>query len=174
MDLAKKLAVLIYRVKYGSSPFELQQQGALIKSLIPEDILAKAKPNELIRELIPMINNLKSTSIDECKDTFLQSVKEFPTYGSAFFVVKQTTITNFPATMIIAINKRGIDFVDARSKLILQHYDFADLSFWSSGNTFFQASFGNMMGSKKLLCETSQGYKMDDLIASYTNLYKMR
>lgn len=173
LDVAKKMAALIYRIRFGDSTFELQQQGSLIKHLVPEDLLSKVKPNELIKELIPMINSLKAKSVEECKDQFLQNAKDFPTFGSAFFVVKQTTIANFPPTLIIAINKRGIDFVDARSKDIIQHYDFADLGFWSSGNTFFQASFGNMMGSKKLLCETSQGYKMDDLIASYTNLFKI-
>lgn len=173
LELAKTMAALIYRVRYGNSAYELQLQGQLIKHLMPEDLLSKVRANDLIRDLVPMINNLKAKSVEQCKDEFLQNAKEFPTFGSAFFVVKQTTIANFPATLIIAINKRGIDFVDARSKQVLQHYDFADLSFWSSGNTFFQASFGNMMGSKKLLCETSQGYKMDDLIASYTNLYKV-
>lgn len=173
LDLAKKIAPLIYRVRFGTSSLELQQQGHIIRQLVPEDLLERVKPNELVKELIPAINALKLSSVEECKDKFLAYVKDFPTFGSAFFVVKQTTIPNFPATLIIAINKRGIDFVDARSKLIIQQYDFGDLSFFSSGNTFFQASFGNMMGSKKLLCETSQGYKMDDLIASYTKLYKV-
>lgn len=172
LDLAKKMAALIYRVRYGPETFQLQQQGGLIKYLMPEDFLDKIKSSDVIKELVPAINKLKDMSVEECKDAFLQTAKEFPTFGSAFFVVKQTTIANFPPTLIIAINRRGIDFVDARTKLILQHYDFADLSFWSSGNTFFQASFGNMMGSRKLLCETSQGYKMDDLIASYTNLFQ--
>lgn len=172
LDLAKKMAALIYRIRFGTNTFELTQQGQLIRQLIPEDLVAKIKPNEVIKDLIQLINGLKSKSVEQCKDEFLQNAKEFPTFGSAFFVVKQTTIANFPPTLIIAINRRGIDFVDATSKLVIQHYDFADLSFWSSGNTFFQASFGNMLGSRKLLAETSQGYKMDDLITSYTSLYR--
>lgn len=50
---------------------------------------------------------------------------------------------------------------------ILVTYGFDQLNFWSSGNTYFHIRFGNMMGASKLLCETSQGYKMDDLLSSY-------
>lgn len=172
LDNATKLAALIYRVKFGDSVFQLQQQGSLIKYLVPDNLLAKIKPNDLIKELVPMINNLKAHTEDMCKDEFLHYVQDFPTFGSAFFVVKQTTIASFPSTFIIAINKRGIDFVDGGSKVVFQHYDYADVSYWGSGNTYFKAIFGNMIGSKKLLCETTQGYKMDDLITSYTALYK--
>lgn len=45
------------------------------------------------------------------------------------------------------------------------------MNFWSSGNTYFQITFGNMMGGTKLMCETSQGYKMDDLLSSYIQYY---
>lgn len=172
-DVAIQLAALIYRIKYGPEPTDLKQQGSIIKQLFPEDFHAKIRPNEIAKELIPVIKGLKNYSVDDCKDLFLQQVKDFPTYGSAFFVVKQSTMNSLPPKLIIAINKRGLDFIDPRTKEIIQHYGFEDLSFWGSGNTFFQVTFGNMMGSQKLLCETSQGYKMDDLIASYTNLYKM-
>ena len=172
VDLAKRLAALIYRVKYGPEPFALQQNGSLIRQLVPEDLLKQLRLNDLIKDIVPMIKNLKGQTVDQCKDEFLQQAKQFPLFGSAFFVVKQTTIANFPPTLIIAINKGGLDFVDASTKDIIQHYDFEELSFWGSGNTFIQVYFGNMMGSKKLLCETSQGYKMDDLITSYTNLFK--
>lgn len=47
-----------------------------------------------------------------------------------------------------------------------------ELNFWSSGNTYFHIKFGNMMGSSKLLLETKQGYKMDDLLTSYIRHFK--
>lgn len=53
-------------------------------------------------------------------------------------------------------------------------YDFTQLNFWSSGNTFFHIRFGNMMGASKLLCETTQGYKMDDLLGSYIRYFKSK
>lgn len=46
-------------------------------------------------------------------------------------------------------------------------HEYAELSNWASGNTYFQLTIGNIMRKTKLLCETSQGYKMDDLITSY-------
>jgi len=52
---------------------------------------------------------------------------------------------------------------------ILAEHPFTHISNWSSGNTFFQVSTGNMMRGSKLLCETSHGYKMDDLLTSYTS-----
>lgn len=46
-------------------------------------------------------------------------------------------------------------------------HSFSELSNWSSGNTFFHMTLGNFMRASKILCETSLGYKMDDLITSY-------
>ena len=37
----------------------------------------------------------------------------------------------------------------------------------SSDNTYLHLAIGNLVSSSKLLCETSQGYKMDVLLTSY-------
>lgn len=50
---------------------------------------------------------------------------------------------------------------------ILVTHDFAELTNWSSGNTYFHITVGNAMRRLKYLYETAQGYKMDDLITSY-------
>jgi myosin-7 len=55
---------------------------------------------------------------------------------------------------------------------ILAEHPFTRISNWSSGNTFFHVSIGNLMRGSKLLCETSLGYKMDDLLTSYTDVLR--
>lgn len=93
------------------------------------------------------------------------------TFGSTFFVVNQNTAINYPTTILIAINRHGFHILDPVKKDNLKSYDFSELNFWSSGNTFFQITFGNMMGGFKLLCETTQGYKLDDLLSSYIKFF---
>lgn len=48
-------------------------------------------------------------------------------------------------------------------------YDFGELNSWSSGNNYFHLTVGNIMRKTKFLCETPQGYKMDDLLTSYSD-----
>lgn len=114
----------------------------------------------------------------------------WPTFGSAFFEVKQTTEPNYPEMLLIAINKHGVSLIHPVSKVslktwkkyikinkkslffqdILITHPFTRISNWSSGNTYFHMTIGNLVRGSKLLCETSLGYKMDDLLTSYISL----
>lgn len=164
-------------------------------------------------------------SPEDAKITFLKIVYRWPTFGSAFFEVKQSTEPNYPELLLIAINKHGVSLIHPQSKVIKisSHYllslrnvlytyvyykyhffsfshvlltwtlnnlhtilqdilithPFTRISNWSSGNTYFHMTIGNLVRGSKLLCETSLGYKMDDLLTSYislmlTNMNKQR
>lgn len=114
--------------------------------------------------------------------------------------MKQTTEPNYPEMLLIAINKHGVSLINPQSKVrdctksekiirirtrpirfqdILVTHPFTRISNWSSGNTYFHMTIGNLVRGSKLLCETSLGYKMDDLLTSYislmlTNMNKQR
>jgi len=84
--------------------------------------------------------------------------------------VKQTTEPNYPEILLIAINKNGVNLIHPQTKETLATYPFTKISNWSSGNTYFHMTIGNLVRGSKLLCETSLGYKMDDLLTSYISL----
>ncbi|KAG8173459.1 hypothetical protein JTE90_015711 [Oedothorax gibbosus] len=109
-------------------------------------------------------------SPEESKVNFLKVIFKWATFGSAFFEVKQTTDPNFPEELLIAINKHGVSLIDPSSKDILVTHPFTRISNWSSGNTYFHMTIGNLVRGNKLLCETPLGYKMDDLLTSYISL----
>ncbi|XP_046811855.1 myosin-VIIa-like [Lucilia cuprina] len=72
--------------------------------------------------------------------------------------------------LLIAINKHGVSLIHPVTKDILITHPFTRISNWSSGNTYFHMTIGNLVRGSKLLCETSLGYKMDDLLTSYISL----
>ena len=71
---------------------------------------------------------------------------------------------------MIGINKAGVNLIDPKTKEALATYPFTKISNWSSGVTYFHMAIGNLVKGSKLLCETSMGYKMDDLLTSYISL----
>ncbi|XP_011555876.2 myosin-VIIa isoform X2 [Plutella xylostella] len=178
-DEAARLAALAYRARFGDNKQELQAIPQMLRELIPADLIKLQSSADWKRSIVASYNQDAGMTPEDAKITFLKVIYRWPTFGSAFFEVKQTTEPNYPELLLIAINKHGVSLIHPSSKDILVTHPFTRISNWSSGNTYFHMTIGNLVRGSKLLCETSLGYKMDDLLTSYislmlTNMNKQR
>ncbi|XP_069496098.1 unconventional myosin-VIIa isoform X2 [Ambystoma mexicanum] len=162
-----QLGALIYRVKFEDDKSYFPNIPKMLKELVPQDLLRQLTPDDWKRSIVAYFNKHAGKTREEAKLAFLKTIFKWSTFGSAFFEVKQTTEPNFPEILLIAINKHGVSLIDPKTKDILTTHPFTKISNWSSGNTYFHITIGNLVRGSKLLCETSLGYKMDDLLTSY-------
>ncbi|XP_057282395.1 unconventional myosin-VIIb isoform X3 [Pezoporus wallicus] len=169
-DEAVQLAGLIYKVRFNNDHTQLAIIPKILKELVPDNLLRVISPDEWKKSITAAYSKHEGKTVDEAKIAFLKMVYRWPTFGSAFFEVKQTSEPNFPEIVLIAINKQGVSLIHQKTKDILTVYPFNKISNWSSGSTYFHMTIGNLVRGSRILCETSLGYKMDDLLTSYVHL----
>ena len=111
------LAALIYRVKFGESKQEMVQLNQMLPQLVPTDLIKTMSAQDWKREIIKAHNQDSGLSPEEAKVAFLKIIYRWPTFGSAFFEVKQTTDPNYPELLLVAINKQGVSLIHPQSKV---------------------------------------------------------
>ncbi|EDW71197.1 myosin-VIIa [Drosophila virilis] len=165
LEVVLQLAKLIHRAnRYNEEGLPLQE---LLPRLVPEDLLPLQTLSEWHQQLSPIMHQEAGADEDQAKLMFLQELAKQTCFGSTFFVVKQLNDKSLPENLLIAINGTGFHILDVHTKNLLRSYSYTELGMWSSGKNHFHIRFGNMIGASKLLCSTTQGYKIDDLLASY-------
>ncbi|XP_074888136.1 unconventional myosin-VIIb isoform X2 [Buteo buteo] len=169
-DEAVQLAGLIYKVRFNNDRTQLATIPKILKELVPDNLLRAISSDEWKKSITAAYSKHEGKTVDEAKIAFLKMIHRWPTFGSAFFEVKQTSEPNFPEIVLIAINKQGVSLIHQKTKDILTVYPFNKISNWSSGSTYFHMTIGNLVRGSRILCETSLGYKMDDLLTSYVRL----
>lgn len=140
----------------------------LLQELVPADQVNMLKPADWKKEIEKAYSKQSKINQEDAKVEFLKEVFKLPTFGCTFFEVKQSTDQNYPELLLIAIGKQGVSLIDRDTKQIITTHAFNKISNWSSGNTYFHMTIGNLVRGSKLLCETALGYKMDDMLTSYT------
>lgn len=162
-----ELAALVYRARFGSDQSLLPQISHLLEDFVPSDMIRIQSNSQWKSSIVAAYLQHGNMTESEAKEQFLKKIYQLPTFGTAFFEVKQTSDPAYPEMVIVGINKNGVSLVHPQSRDVLITHPFSQLSNWSSGNTFFHMTMGNFLRGTKILCETSLGYKMDDLISSY-------
>uniref|UniRef100_A0A671UIK1 Myosin VIIB n=1 Tax=Sparus aurata TaxID=8175 RepID=A0A671UIK1_SPAAU len=165
------IAAQLFRIKVGNDKSQIVTIPKILKELVPADQLKAMSENEWKKTVTASYNKQGAMSVDEAKVAFLKAVYRWPTFGCAFFEVKQTSELNFPDIVRIAISKQGVTIIHPKTKDVLATHPFNRIASWCSGSTYFHMTIGSLVKGNKFLCETSLGYKMDDLITSYVNLF---
>ncbi|KAM9357798.1 unconventional myosin-VIIb [Symphorus nematophorus] len=165
------IAALLFRIKVKDDKTQFVMIPKMLKELVPNDQLKALSENEWKKSITAAYNKQARMTVEEAKVAFLKTVCRWPTFGCAFFEVKQTSEPNFPDIVRIAISKQGLTIIHPKTKDVLANHPFNRIANWCSGSTYFHMTIGNLVKGTKFLCETSLGYKMDDLITSYVNMY---
>ncbi|KAM3932114.1 unconventional myosin-VIIb isoform 2-T2 [Leptodactylus fuscus] len=168
---AVNLAGLIYKIQYNNDRSQLANLSKNLRDLVPEYLLRMSTQEEWKKNIIAAYNKHEKKTVDEAKIAFLKHISRWPTFGSAFFEVKQSSDPTLPDIVLIAINKHGVSLFHPKTKEFLVNHPLNKISRWNSGNTYFQMTTGNLVRDNKILCETSLGYKMDDLLTSYISYF---
>ncbi|CAK6956249.1 unconventional myosin-VIIa [Scomber scombrus] len=165
------IAALLFRIKVSNDKSQLVMIPKMLKELVPGDQLKALSENEWKKSIAATYNKQVGTTVEEAKMGFLKAIYRWETFGCAFFEVKQTSEPNFPDIVRIAISKQGLTIIHPKTKEVLATHPFNRIANWCSGSTYFHMTIGSLVKGTKFLCETSLGYKMDDLITSYVNMY---
>lgn len=116
---AIKLAALIYRAKHDDNISVLEHNSSILKELIPSHIIKAGQLSEWKKHVVAAYNNNSTLTAEQAKVKFLEIIYQWPTFGSTFFEVKQTTDTTYPEMCVIAINKHGVSVVHPTTKVCL-------------------------------------------------------
>ncbi|TRY91722.1 hypothetical protein DNTS_018969 [Danionella cerebrum] len=192
------LAGLLFRCRVDSDKSQFVMIPKMLKDLVPADQQKIMNPEDWKKHIINAYNKQAGMSVDEAKLQFLKAISKWPTFGCAFFEVKQTSEKSYPSVIMISVSKQGVSLINPKTKEVLAEHLFSKITSWSSGSTYFHLSFGSMVQGNTLLCETSMvsqfpsiktgfrriedpkvplrvnvrvGYKISDLLSSYKNLY---
>ncbi|KAJ3600120.1 hypothetical protein NHX12_034070, partial [Muraenolepis orangiensis] len=166
-----QLGALLFRIQTGGDPQQLAALPKLLKDLLPADQIKTFSENEWKKSITAAYNKQAKMSVEEAMVDFLKATSRWPTFGCAFFDVKQTSDRNLPDMVRISIGRTGVTILHPKTKEVLAMHAFNRIANWCSGSTYFHMTLGSLVQGSKFLCETSLGYKMDDLITSYVNMY---
>ncbi|CAJ0583689.1 unnamed protein product, partial [Mesorhabditis spiculigera] len=114
--------------------------------IVPQDLVKAYSGNDWKKN----IKQAYSSGIE-------QIFGNWPTFGSTFFVVKQTADQTLPAQLLVSINRQGVSLFHPETKNQIANYPFTQIGNWTIGNTYINIT-------------TEYGYKMDDLLKSYISV----
>ncbi|XP_029971015.1 unconventional myosin-VIIa-like [Salarias fasciatus] len=167
-----RLGGLLFRARVDSDRSQFVMIPVMLKDLVPADQLQLMKPDDWKKHIISSYKEQGGISVEEAKVAFLRAISSWPTFGCAFFQVKQTIESSYPNTLLFSINKKGVTLIDPKTKEPLVMHPFSRIIQYGSKGSSFQMTISTLVRGIVFVCETAQAHAMEDLFRSYISMYE--
>ncbi|KAI3375240.1 hypothetical protein L3Q82_021746, partial [Scortum barcoo] len=167
-----QLGGLLFRAIVDSDRSQFVMIPKMLKELVPADQIKTMSAEEWKKHIISSYNKQSGITVQEAKIAFLRTISSWPTFGCAFFDVKQTCDSSYPSALLIAISKQGVTFINPQTKEPYVMHPFSRITEYQSNGGYFQMTIGTLLRGTDFVCETAQADTMEDLLRSYVSMYE--
>lgn len=112
-----KIAALIYRAHFGDDQQNSTHSELNLQTLLPNDMIRLQSSSDWRKKIIADYSKDAGKTPEDAKEEFLKMLFNLPTFGMAFFEVKQTTDFTYPEYVIVGISKNGVSIIHPQSKV---------------------------------------------------------
>ncbi|KAI8035115.1 hypothetical protein M5D96_012060 [Drosophila gunungcola] len=181
-DMAR-IAALLHRAADLSHVPAMKE----IKFLLPKPALGirEIRPAQwvgLVQSAWPQVASLSPSQV---KAQFLNVLATWPLFGSSFFAVKRIWAEEGPHVednhspmwrdLILALNRRGVLFLDPNTHETLQHWSFMEVISTrkvrsEDGALFLDMKVGNLMQQRVIRVQTEQAHEISRLVRQYITM----
>ncbi|BFF99983.1 unconventional myosin-XV [Drosophila madeirensis] len=181
-DMAR-IAALLHRAADLSHVPAMKE----IKFLLPKPALGirEIRPAQwvgLVQSAWPQVAGLSPSQV---KAQFLNVLAAWPLFGSSFFAVKRIWAEEGPHVednhspmwrdLILALNRRGVLFLDPNTHETLQHWSFMEVISTrkvrsEDGALFLDMKVGNLMQQRVIRVQTEQAHEISRLVRQYITM----
>mmetsp|Transcript_26353 Transcript_26353/g.42683 ORF Transcript_26353/g.42683 Transcript_26353/m.42683 type:complete len:764 (-) Transcript_26353:552-2843(-) len=163
-----RLAALQAQEKFGdcdgTDVFGDELQAFLPAKYYHEDVV-----DDLKNAIMDTYKLLRGYDKHEAMNNYLDYVKAWKIYGSAYFFVEPQNAREFPPDVVLAINSKGVMIVDPSTQDFLAEHPYSDVVTWGHSSVTFVLVVGNLIRQNKLYFKTDEGAELNALIHAYVN-----
>lgn len=123
--------------------------------------------DKLMQDITQLYQKLTGYSKREARLSYLDYVKAWKIYGSAYFFAEPQSNQAFPPEVVLAINSKGILVVDPDTKDFLAEYTYNNVVTWGHSQNSFVIVTGNVARRNKVYFRTDQGKEMNAIVRKY-------
>jgi len=144
--------------------------GGELSAFLPAKYYHRDVEDALKSKIMETYELLRGYDAQEAMNNYLDYVKAWKIYGSAYFFVEpQNARAELPPDVVLAVNAQGILIVDPATKEFVAEYPYSEIVTWGHSSVTFVLVVGNLIRQQKLYFKTDQGNEINSLIHAYVN-----
>lgn len=164
---AMYLGALIFIADLDEGSLDVQKEILKkLPNLIPEQLLQGLNPQEWLNGLIRSYEQNKILKSDEAKIMFLKETQKWPNFGSAFFIVYQSSSFQDEQKTLV-VNRNGVCLVYSSTKEIIVFLPYSEILNCDVTNL----SISLKTTKQSLTWYSKASMKIADLVNSYIEAY---
>ena len=141
-----------------------------VERYVPARVFDMVDRAVVISSVCQRYSELTGYTSQEARLVYLQIVREFPSYGSSYFLVTSGALSSKGSQeVVVAITPKGLFIIDNHTKEYIQNYLYEKILTWGHSPTQFILATGTVTSKKTVSFKCSSGKDMNDMMTVYVS-----